>query len=115
MIIDRARDPVVFSTQRGIRLDDGDPLLRDTTVEIHRANGHGINVQAGTNGATVKQCAVDLYEPEIGIRVTGTNPELRDNAVNLHGFTGGTVLSGVSAGRGVAVNRVTQPTTKSQS
>ncbi|WP_245634281.1 hypothetical protein [Halalkalicoccus paucihalophilus] len=115
VIIDQARDPVVFSTQRGIRLDDGNPLLRDTSVEIHQANGHGINVQASTNGATVERCRVDLYEPEIGIRVTGTNPELLENNVNLHGFTGGTVVSGVSAGRGVAVNRVTQSTTESQS
>ncbi|MDL5363905.1 hypothetical protein [Halalkalicoccus sp. NIPERK01] len=108
VIVDRAPDPVVYSNQRGIRLDDGDPILRDTSVEIHEANGHGINVQAGTNGATIERCRVDLHEPEIGIRVTGANAELLENSVNLHGFTGGTVLSGIEAGRGVAVNRISQ-------
>lgn len=109
VIIDR-KPSAAYGNQRGIRLDDGDPILRNTTVSVHKANGHAINVQGGTNGATVQNCQINLYEPEIGIRVSGSNTELQNNTVNLYGFDGGTVLSGTSPGPGVAINRVSQNT-----
>lgn len=110
VIID-ATPSAAFGNQRGIRLDDGDPILRNTTVEIHEPNGHAINVQEGTDGAAVENCRVDLYKPEIAIRVSGSNVELQNNTVNLYGFDGGTVLSGISPGPGIAVNRVSQSNT----
>lgn len=115
VIVDRTPS-AAFGNQRGIRLDDGDPILRDTQVSISRANGHAINVQEDANGATVERCQVDLYAPEIALRVSGSNTELRENIVNLHGLNdAGTVLSGVSAGSGVSINRITQSNTQTES
>lgn len=98
-----------YGNQRGIRLDDGDPILRNTTVELHNPNGHAINVQQHTDGATVENCQIDLYQPEIAIRVSGTNATIRDNVVTMYGFQNpARVLSGISPGAGVAVEHATQ-------
>ncbi|MEM4782011.1 MAG: hypothetical protein QXG03_10695 [Halalkalicoccus sp.] len=86
VFVDENYDPRIYGSQRGVRLDDGDPIIRDSLIELIEPTDEALSIMLDTDGATVERVQIDLYEPETAIRASGANATVRDAVVNMYGF-----------------------------